>query len=373
MNEMTTARLTVDIEKRLTTFQLRVQLRVNAEILVLFGPSGAGKSMTLHAIAGLITPDRGEIVLDDRPFFRKHRIGPVVHVPARKRHVGYVFQHYALFPHLTAIENVAYALWRQHDGRQQAMLLLERMRLSRLAKRYPHELSGGQQQRVAIARALAAAPQVLLLDEPFSGLDTAVREHLQQDLRRLQDELDLVVLYVTHSLEDAFAIGHRLALITDGQVEQIGPIDEVFRRPATSQAAAILGVRNLFRARIVEATPERILLNWDGLLIETPPQPASVGDTVNAYIRPQDIKILYPDRPLTSAVRHNQVTGKIVDSRSQSSFQTLRVALPNDQEIEVRFPTYAYTPLRLMAGDPVHLSLRKEGVVILPGKTIESV
>lgn len=370
---MTSPRLRVDIEKQLTAFPLRVHLHVNSEILVLFGPSGAGKSMTLHAIAGLITPDRGEIILDGRPFLRKHRAATPVYVPARKRRVGYVFQHYALFPHLTAMENVAYALWRQRNGRQQAMALLDRMRLTHLADRYPAELSGGQQQRVAIARALAAEPQVLLLDEPFSGLDAAVREHLQQELRNLQNELGLVVLYVTHNLEDAFAIGHRLALITEGQVEQIGPIDEVFRRPATSQAAAILGVRNLFRARVVDVTPDSLLLDWDGLPIEAPPQTVTVGDTVNAYIRPEDIKILYPDRPLTSAVRHNRVTGTIIRGHAQSSFQTLRVALPNGREVDVRFPTYAYTPLHLTAGTSVHLALRKEGVVILPDKTMAAV
>lgn len=369
---MSSPRLSVDIEKQLTAFPLRVRLHVDSEILVLFGPSGAGKSMTLHTIAGLIMPDRGEITLDGRPFLRKHRAGTSIQVPARKRRVGYVFQHYALFPHLTALQNVAYALWRRRNGRQQAMALLERMRLTRLADRYPAELSGGQQQRVAIARALAAEPQVLLLDEPFSGLDTAVREHLQQELRHLQNELGLIVLYVTHSLEDAFAIGHRLALITEGQVEQIGPIDEVFRRPATSQAAAILGVRNLFRARVLEATPDSLVLDWHGFPIAAPPQTVAVGDTVNAYIRPEDIKIIYPDRPLTRAVRHNQVTGTIIYSRSHSSFQTLRVALPNQREIEVRHPTNAYIPLHLTTGVSVHLSLRKEGVVILPDKTMTS-
>jgi molybdate transport system ATP-binding protein len=370
---MTTARLIVDIEKRLATFPLQVRLQVDTEILVLFGPSGAGKSMTLHAIAGLMTPDHGVISLDRKSFFRRHRPGPAINIPARKRRVGYVFQHYALFPHLTALQNVAYALWHQRHGRQQSMALLDRMRLAHLANHYPHELSGGQQQRIAIARALAAEPQILLLDEPFSGLDAAVREHLQRDLRRLQKELGLVVLYVTHSLEDAFAVGHRLALMEEGKVEQIGPIAEVFRRPVTSQAAAILGVRNLFRARVLEATPEGLLLDWQGLLLEAPPQPATIGDTVTAYIRPEDVKILYPDRPLTTAVRHNQVTGRIVDGHSHSSSQTLRVAIPNGREIEVRFPGYAYAPLRLTAGEDVRLSLRKEGVVILPGKAMESV
>lgn len=370
---MTTARLTVDIDKRLASFPLRVQLHVGTEILVLFGPSGAGKSMTLHALAGLIMPDSGEIILDGTPFFRKQRPGPVINMPTRKRGIGYVFQHYALFPHLTALENVAYSLWRQRHGHKRARALLERMRLAHLADRYPHELSGGQQQRVAIARALAVEPRVLLLDEPFSGLDAAVREHLQRDLRRLQQEFDLVVLYVTHNMEDAFAVGHRLALISEGRVEQVGPIAEVFRRPATSQAAAIMGVGNLFRARVIEATPERLLLDWDGLLLEASPQAATVGEVVTAYIRPEDIKILYPDRPMTNAVRHNQIVGRIVEHRSHSSFQTLSVEVSHGHDVEVRFPMYAYTPLRLTPGEHVTLSLRKEGVVILPGKAMESV
>lgn len=370
---MTTARLTLDIEKRLDTFTLQVQVQVDTEILVLFGPSGAGKSMTLHAVAGLLTPDGGEIGLDGVAFFRRHRAGPAVHVPARKRRVGYVFQHLALFPHLTACENVAYALWRQPRSRQQALALLERVHLEHLAGRYPHELSGGQQQRIAMARALAARPQVLLLDEPFSGLDAAVREQLQRDVRQFQQEFGLVVLYVTHNLEEAFAIGHRLALIREGRIEQVGPIGEVFRRPVTSHAAAILGVRNLFRARVVETSPEGLWLDWEGLLLHVPPHPVSIGEVVTAYIRPEDIKVLYPDRPLTEAVRHNQVTGRIADRHSYASLQTLRVTIPNGQDVEVCFPGYAYSPLQLTPGATIRLSLRKEGVVILPGKTMASV
>src|ERR1041384_3177351 len=152
-------RLKVNIEKRLDTFNLSVQIEVGAEILVLFGPSGAGKTQTLNAIAGLMTPDAGEITLDGTVFFRSSGAAAAINLPARKRHVGYVFQQYALFPHLTALENVAYALWRQPHARERAQSLLERMHLSDLAHRYPHELSGGQQQRVAIARALAMEPR----------------------------------------------------------------------------------------------------------------------------------------------------------------------------------------------------------------------
>lgn len=340
--------LQVDIEKQLAAFRLAVQLEVGAEIVVLFGPSGAGKTTTLNAIAGLVMPDAGEITLGSKLFFRARRHGVTVNVPARKRGIGYVFQQYALFPHLTALENVAFALWRRRDAPQQAMRLLERMGMEHLADRYPRELSGGQQQRVAIARALATRPPVLLLDEPFSALDASVRERLQRDLRTLQTELGLVVIYVTHRLEDAFAVGHRLAVLREGRVEQTGPIEQVFRYPANQHVAAIMGIRNLFRALVLDSTPGGLVLDWDGLRLEAMPQPAAVGSYVTAYIRPEDVKVLYPDRPLMAPVRQNQVKGRIVERHSQASFQALYVSLSNGHEVEVHFPLYAYTSLQLM-------------------------
>ena len=216
--------LKVNIEKRLASFNLSVQIEVGAEILVLFGPSGAGKTQTLNAIAGLMTPDAGQITLDGTVFFRSPETAgkqPSINLPARKRRVGYVFQQYALFPHLSALDNVSYALWRQPRARQRAEALLDRMRLAELANRYPHELSGGQQQRVAIARALAMEPRVLLLDEPFSALDSEIRTQLHQDLLRLQAEAELIVLYVTHNLEDAYTVGHRLAVVRNGRIERL--------------------------------------------------------------------------------------------------------------------------------------------------------
>lgn len=367
------ARLHIDVEKQMGSFQLRVSLDAGTGITVLFGPSGAGKSTTLNVIAGLLHPDAGEILLDGRALFDKAKGGArrprPIDVPARERGIGYVFQQYALFPHMTALENVAYPLIRQRDGCVRAADLLARVRLAHLAERYPHELSGGQQQRVAIARALAAGPRVLLLDEPFSALDTAVRERLQQDLSAWQAELELVVLYVTHRLEDAFAIGHRLVVMREGQVIQCGQIDEVYRSPADYDVAEIMGVRNLFRARVVSADPERLILDWDGLRLEAPPQAAAPSSALTAYIRPEDIKVLYPDRPLAITVRHNVVAGRVVASRLGTGVRTLRVALTNGHEVEVRASDYAYLPLDLSVGSRVQLSLRKPSVVVLPAQT----
>lgn len=360
-----TTHLTVDIEIHVAHFDLAVQVELGAEVLVLFGPSGAGKTTTLNAIAGLVTPDAGEIVLDGTCFFRRHRPGPAVDVPARARDIGYVFQGYALFPHMTALENAAYPLWRQANAEARAMALLEQMRIAHLAERYPREISGGQQQRVAIARALAAEPRVLLLDEPLSALDLAARERLQRDLRRLQEELNLVIFYVTHRLEDAFAIGDRIAVMRDGTVAQVGPIEAVFRRPANFEAAEIMGIRNLFHTRVLDVTPDTVLLDWEGLRLEAPHHHVARGDRVTTYIRPEDIKILYPGRPLTRAVRHNVVRATVQETQLDSGFRRLYVVLPNDNEVEIRFPDYTYTPLDLTAGTEIRLSFRKEALVII--------
>jgi len=179
----------------------------------------------------------------------------------------------------------------------------------------------------------------------------------------LQAELRLVVIYVTHRLEDAFAMGHTLAVMGEGQVAQAGPIEEVFRRPVSAGVAEIMGVRNLFRAKVISAGPEGLMLDWDGIRLEAPPQAATAGAILTSYIRPEEIKVLYPDRPLTGAVARNQVSGFIVESRPSTSFRVLRVALENGHDLEVRFPLHAYAGLQLSDGEKVSLSLRREALV----------
>ena len=365
-------RLFLELRKLLGDFHLEVELEVGGEILVLYGASGAGKTSTLNAVAGLLTPDEGEIRLDDRVLFRRSP-GPSAgdadghrcDLPARKRSVGYVFQDYALFPHMTAAENVSYPLWPGRDGHSRVRDLLERMSLTHLATRFPHELSGGQQQRVAIARALASRPRILLLDEPFSALDLPLRERFQRDLRQLRQELDLVVLYVTHNLDDAFAVGDRMAVLQDGRVLQVGPVEQVFRNPADRHVAEIMGIHNLFRARVVGASSESLRLDWEGLELDAPLQETAGEATVTVYIHPDEVKVIYPGVPLMDALNHNLVDGRIVSHQRQVGSHSLRVRLANDQLVDVRFPDSAYTELSLEPGHEVRLSLRRQGLTVL--------
>lgn len=326
-------RLRVDIEKRIGGFQLAIELQVGTEILVLFGPSGAGKTQTLNAVAGLVTPDRGEIRLDGRVLFKKEATGPHTNIPTRERRTAMVFQQYALFPHLTARQNIAFGLRGRRRDHALADNLLDRMRLGPLADRYPHELSGGQQQRVAIARAVAADSNVLLLDEPFSSLDRPTREQLHLELQSLQEETGLVILYVTHSMEDALVAGRRIAIIDHGRVEQIAPVEEIFTRPRSRSVLEILGVPNLFEGEVRNG-----YLDWNGVQLTLPGKDLRMvsdhpgREMVVGYIPAEDVRISAGVQRATSAA--NQSAGRVASVQAIGLSRRIRVELTNGQQIE---------------------------------------
>jgi molybdate transport system ATP-binding protein len=365
---MSAPRLILDFEHALRDLSLKINLELQDETLVLFGPSGTGKSMTLKAIAGLTRPEQGLITLEGKTLFRAGRSGETDHwIPARQRQVGYLFQHYALFPHLNVLENVAFAKARQADGVRDALKMLARLGLSSLAPRYPHEISGGQQQRVAIARALVAEPRVLLLDEPFSAVDAAVRIDLQAELRALRAELGFSVIYVTHSLDDAWSMGDRLAVMREGQILQTGGLREVLHRPNGVASAQVLGTPNLFAATIREASDERLVLDWDGLLIEASPDLVvpGLGAQVDAYIQPSAVKILYPDKPVPPAVRRKQTSAIIVDVREDAEHRVVRLKLPNGGALTARSSLHAYATLDFRPGAKLDVAIWSEGVITL--------
>lgn len=309
---------------------------VGAEILVLFGPSGAGKTQTLNALAGLMTPDRGEIVLDGQSVFshwegRNERIN----LPARERRIAMVFQQYALFPHLTARENIGYPVRDRHRARLRANELLGRMQLDSLADRYPHELSGGQQQRVAIARALAADARVLLLDEPFSALDRPIREQLHRELMTIQEETGLVVIYVTHNLDDALTAGHRMAIINQGRIEQVAGLGEIFTRPRNRAVLEILGVPNIFTGLVAGNG-----VVWDGLFLAVATGSHRQGERIDCYIAAEDITIIEEGRGATSTTHcPNQVEGRVLRSQHSGLFQRIWIDAGGNRMLEAAVRT----------------------------------
>ena len=217
----------------------------SGEFLTLLGPSGSGKTTLLSIVAGLVTPSGGRVCIDGRD---------VTDLPSHKRNIGMVFQNYALFPHLSVFENIAFPLRMRHrPAREIAGAVagaLEMVQLASLADRLPSQLSGGQQQRIALARCLVYRPGVILMDEPLGALDRRLRESIQGEIRRLHRELGATIVYVTHDQEEALALSDRICLMNHARVTQIGTPEELYRRPASVFAAEFLGDSNIFRGTV---------------------------------------------------------------------------------------------------------------------------
>ena len=240
--------LEVAIEKNVAGFRLAVEFAADSAPLGLLGPSGSGKTMTLRAIAGLETPDRGRIALHGRVLFDSEQR---INVPARERRIGLLFQNYALFPHLSVAENIAFGLrglpYAERNRRVAEQLAAAH--LDGLAERNPANLSGGEQQRVALARALAIEPAALLLDEPFSALDTHLRGALERQLRKTLASYRGATLFVSHNLEEAYRVCEKLVILANGTVAAQGPKEEIFRHPPSIEVARVTGCKNFSRAR----------------------------------------------------------------------------------------------------------------------------
>lgn len=277
-----------NVNKAFGDFQAlrNVSLDVSSgELVALLGPSGCGKTTLLRIIAGLETADAGSILFSGEDTTDVH---------VRERQVGFVFQHYALFRHMTVFENVAFGLRvkprsaRPSEAQIKAKVheLLKLVQLDWLADRYPAQLSGGQRQRIALARALAVEPKVLLLDEPFGALDAKVRKELRRWLRRLHDELHVTSIFVTHDQEEALEVADRVVLMNSGQVEQVGSPQDVWDHPASPFVYGFLGDVNLFHGRAHEGE-----VHVEGIRIDSPENSELRNGKALAYVRPHDLEV----------------------------------------------------------------------------------
>ncbi|GIV80211.1 MAG: ABC transporter ATP-binding protein [Litorilinea sp.] len=331
-------------------FHLSVE---RGELVSLLGPSGCGKTTTLRTVAGFIEPSRGQVLVDGQDYTR---------LPPNRRDIGLVFQSYALFPHLSVFQNVAFGLrMRGLRGPEVERRVREALALVDLAgyeNRRPAQLSGGQRQRVAVARAIVIEPKLLLMDEPLSNLDAKLRTSMRTELRRLQQRLGITMLYVTHDQVEALSLSDRVVVMNRGQIEQIGTPEEIFHQPATPFVADFMGFDNCFPATVAEVQGETITLQADGhrLAVTRRRSTAAVrpGEPVSVYFRPEGGYLCtepaansIPVRILLSTFR-----GSSVEYVVESGLGEFMVHMDEEQP-------------RFEAG-PAHLQLAPRNLVVMP-------
>jgi len=293
------------------------------EFFTFLGPSGCGKTTLLRIIAGFVFPDAGTVYLDGQP---------VNHVPPWQRNVGLVFQNYALWPHMTVFANVAFGLRERKVARSEierrVMETLRQVDLQGTENRRPSQLSGGQQQRVALARTLVIQPRLLLLDEPLSNLDAKLRIDMRIELLKLQRDLGLTTIYVTHDQEEALALSTHIAVMNSGRIEQEGAPRQIYEQPASESVAAFVGKSNLFSGRVLQAKGGFIEVRTDDNLIIRAASHTSVvspqrGDEMLLSVRPEAMEL----RASGSSVGTNQLTGQVAASAYQGTFIEYEVQL----------------------------------------------
>ena len=277
------------------------------EFLTLLGPSGCGKTTTLRLIAGFIRPTSGTIYLGD---------DDVTGVAPQHREIGMVFQDYALFPHMTVRENIAFGLQERRYGKariaERVDDLLELIRLPDMGDRYPLEVSGGQRQRIAVARAVAYPPRVLLMDEPLGALDLKLRETMQTEIRRIQRELNITTVYVTHDQSEAMNVSDRIAVMNAGVIEQLGTAEDIYERPASRFVADFVGQINLLPGTVVGEEGNWVVVDAAGTRVRAPKQDSVHKDTrVSVGIRPERlIAVKDETAPTGMNVLDGRITGR---------------------------------------------------------------
>ena len=306
-----------------------VSLKINdGEFFALLGPSGCGKTTTLRMIAGFELPTEGDIYIHGRAMGK---------TPPYQRPVNTVFQSYALFPHMTIGENVAFGLEMKKvsktEAQQRVKEALEMVRLPGYERRKPKQLSGGQQQRVALARALVNRPEVLLLDEPLGALDLKLRKEMQIELKRLQREVGITFVFVTHDQEEALTMSDRIAVMSQGVALQVGDANDIYEHPNCKFVADFIGETNFLDGKIVEkdGAKVRVELEAGGEIWATTPQPIATGEKITVTVRPEKMHLL-----TTMGSSGNELRGRVTSIVYIGTDTHYGVTLANGQEVRVR-------------------------------------
>jgi molybdate transport system ATP-binding protein len=351
-------RLSVRIGHRLShSFVLDAAFEASAGFTMILGPSGGGKTTLLNCIAGLVRPGRGRIALDARVLFDSDQR---IDMPVAERRLGYVFQNLALFPHLTVAQNVQYGIAKvpAEQRRARMMTMLESFRVAHLIARKPTELSGGERQRVALARSLVTNPAALLLDEPLTALDHATKSKILDDLRAWNAAHEIPILYVTHSPDEAFALGERVVVLEAGRILAQGMPHDVLTTPRHETIAQVVGFENVFDATVksIADTQGTMLCQLDGSAthLEVPLGHAEIGSRIRIAIRAGDI-IIASDQPHNLSAR-NSFQGRVLSIRREGA--RIIVMIEAGATFEVHLTPGAIDALGLENGKTIWLVIK---------------
>ncbi len=356
---------------RLGDFDLDVELESPGDgVLALFGPSASGKTTLLRCIAGLIRPRRAYLAMDGEAWHDSERD---VWLPPHRRPVGYVFQEAALFPHLDVRRNLRYGFSRIPPSQRRLTPddVVPLLGLAPLLNRSVSGLSGGEQQRVAIARSLLTSPRLLLLDEPFSALDTPVRAQLQRDVAAMQRALRLPILLVTHNLAEAYFMSQHMAVLERGRLLQTGTPTSLMHRPRNRTVARLTGCQNFLDGVVAEVTPEGTWVQLAQTRLLGPPSELRPGQPVTLAVRGERVMLVRKDAP---PIARDNVFGGTIERVAADGFNvTLGFRLDEgqrfregDDDLEVVVPAYVYERLELATGQHWQVSVRPDRVILLP-------
>ncbi|WP_340820191.1 ABC transporter ATP-binding protein [Methanolobus sp. WCC4] len=346
-------------------FTLDAQFEVGDELVVFFGRSGSGKTTALQCISGLLEPNGGKIIVNGNVYFDCHKR---INLPVQQRSLGYVFQSYALFPHMDVKKNIAYGLkgWSESDKEERVTEMLQMLEIEGLENNYPSQLSGGQKQRVALARALAPKPDILLLDEPFSALDRVVRMKLREKIKEIQRELKIPVLFITHNHVEAFTIADKIVIFHDGRVQQIGTPEDVFYHPENKHVAELVGLTNIFEDSMVTGDDEMagtITIGCENMAITASRPDGTIKERISWGIRPENMRVLPLDDKTT--INENVFPAIVKSIVNKGSSKVLALKVKEHSELLIaEIGNQSFEGLELKTEDECLVSMERDRIVL---------